>query len=419
LTPIALKPAFAALLLALLHCGVARAADTDPPMFSFAGFGTFGVVHSSEDQADFTTNIFKPGGAGYSHDWSVGVDSLIAAQVTAGFSPQLSAVLQVISEQNYDGSYRPHAEWANLKYQFTPDFSVRAGRTALPFFMVTDSRKIGYANPWVRPPVELYSLVPFTSNDGVDASYRTPLGAAINTFQLSAGQSDSRFQDNGGTGTGTVEARRMFALVDTVEQGFATLHFSYGWTRLTIPQFSPLFDGFRQFGAEGEAIADRYDVDGRHVTFVGIGASYDPGRWFAMSEWGQIQTHSALGDNTGWYASGGYRLAKFTLYLSYAQVKQDSTTSDPGLSTSELPPEQAAAADELNAALNSILGTTAVQKTVSVGGRWDFARSAALKMQLDHSDHGAGSAGTLINLQPGLQLGGQVNVFSLTVDFVF
>jgi hypothetical protein len=33
-------------------------------MFSHAGFRTLGLVHSSEDQADFTTNIFKPGGAG-------------------------------------------------------------------------------------------------------------------------------------------------------------------------------------------------------------------------------------------------------------------------------------------------------------------------------------------------------------------
>src|SRR5882672_4713402 len=105
----------------------ARAAEADAPMFSFSGFGTLGVVHSSETQADFTSSILKPNGAGHSHSWSADVDSLIAAQVSANFTPRLSAVLQVISEQHYDGTYRPHVEWANIKYQFTPDFGVRVG----------------------------------------------------------------------------------------------------------------------------------------------------------------------------------------------------------------------------------------------------------------------------------------------------
>ena len=181
LTPIAL------LAMALYAAG-ARADDPGTPMFSFSGFGTLGVVHSSEDNADFTSSVFKPNGAGYSHTWSADVDSLIGAQVTANLTPQLSAVLQVISEQNYDNTYRPHVEWANIKYQFTPDFSVRVGRIVLPGFLVSDYRKVGYANPWVRPPLEVYSLVPITNNDGVDASYRLHFGEFTNTVQGAYGR---------------------------------------------------------------------------------------------------------------------------------------------------------------------------------------------------------------------------------------
>ena len=118
-------------LCALLPAAGAHAADAGDPMFSFSGFGTFGVVHSSEHQADYISNIFEPNGAGFTHSWSANIDSRIGAQLNANFTPQLSAVVQVISEQNYDKSYRPHIEWANIKYQFTPDFSVRAGRIVL------------------------------------------------------------------------------------------------------------------------------------------------------------------------------------------------------------------------------------------------------------------------------------------------
>ena len=134
------KPAsFALLAMALCSIG-ARADDAGAPIFSFSGFGTLGEVHSSQDQADFTSTPFKPSGAGFSHAWSADVDSVIGAQVNANFTPRLSAVVQVVSEQNYDNSYRPHVEWANIRYEFTPDFSVRAGRTALPVLMVSDTR---------------------------------------------------------------------------------------------------------------------------------------------------------------------------------------------------------------------------------------------------------------------------------------
>jgi hypothetical protein len=103
---------------------------------------------------------------------------VLGAQVTARLTERWSAVLQVVSEQDPGHTYRPEVEWANVKYQATPDLSVRIGRTVLPVLMLADIRRVGYANPWVRPPVEVYSLVPVTSNDGVDASYRTNAGAA-------------------------------------------------------------------------------------------------------------------------------------------------------------------------------------------------------------------------------------------------
>jgi len=60
-----------------------------------------------------------------------------------------------------------------------------------------------------------------------------------------------------------------------------------------------------------------------------------------------------------------------------------------------------------------------VQKTLSFGGRWDFAKNAALKLQYDRTRLGAGSSGALINLQPGFQPGGEFTVFSAAIDFVF
>ena len=64
----------------------ARADDADRPMFLFNGFGSVGVTHSSERQADFTSNPLKPNGAGFTQSWSADVDSRIGAQLSANLS---------------------------------------------------------------------------------------------------------------------------------------------------------------------------------------------------------------------------------------------------------------------------------------------------------------------------------------------
>jgi hypothetical protein len=389
-------------------------ADRGAPLFSFSGFGTLGGVHSSDDRADFTNSMFKPNGAGYTHSWSNDVDTLIAGQVAATFTPKLSAVLQVISEQSYNNTYTPQVEWANINYQFTPDLSVRAGRTVLPCFFLSENRNVGYTYTWVRPPVEVYHLVPVTTNDGVDVSYRSHLGDLANTMQANAGADTAHLADN----AGTAKARHTWGLSDTTELGAFTARLTYEYTNLTLSALDSFFAEFQKFGLQGAAIANRYGADHKPNRFFDIGAGYDPGAWFLMTEWASSQNNSFVTQTSAWDMGGGYRLGKLTPYVLYARTKADKL-SDPGLNVSSVPAVLAERALGLNAELNSILSTNPVQSTDSVGTRWDFERNCDLKLQLDHTRLGAGSSGTFINIQPGFRLGGTVNLFSAAVDFVW
>ncbi|WP_058542433.1 porin [Pseudomonas fluorescens] len=409
------RPNTLALAVVTLYAGGASADTADTAMFSLSSFGTVGIVHSSQKKADFTSSVFKPNGAGHSRNWSADVDSLIGAQLTATFTPQLSAVVQVISEQRYDNSYRPFVEWANIKYQFTPDFNARIGRTVLPTFLVSDTRKVGYTLPWVRAPMEVYSLMPISSSDGIDGSYRFHIDEITDTVQAHYGQTDSRLPD----GAGKALARNFWGITNTTEFGVLTTRITFMKADLTLEQFNSLFDTFREFGAEGIAIADRYDSDHTPVEFFGVGASYDPGDWFVMSEWGRLDSRSGLGRTSAWYISGGYRIEAFTPYVTYARSKTETEVSSPGLSTSALPPDLAGAAAQLNGALNSVLGSNEGQQTLSLGVRWDFTKNMDAKLQYDHTRFKGNSVGPLINPQPDFEPGGSFNVISLAVDFVF
>lgn len=405
-----------ALLATLLPCVGARADDLDTPKFSLSGYATVGLVHSSENQADYTDGPwYKPHGAGHSRSWSADVDSRFGLQLDARLTPRLSAVLQVISQLRYDNTYTPKVEWANVKYAVTPDVSIRLGRIVMSTFLVSDYRHVGYAVPWVRPPLSVYNMMPVTTNDGVDASYRRRLGATTNTVQVFYGRANQK-TPNGQNNL----ARDSWGVVNTLEYGPAIFRAAYQQSNLTLNEdINSFFDQFRRLGAAGAVLADKYDADNKPVKFLALSASYDPGNWYLISELGRSKvTPSLVGEQVSWYASSGYRFGDLTPYVIYAKSRMLSNTSDPGLNVAAAPPGMTGYAAGLNAGLNGFLKPT-TGTTVSVGARWDFTRNASIKFEYEQMHLAPGSSGLLIKLQPGYQAGGKVNLFSAAVDFAF
>jgi hypothetical protein len=396
--------------------GAARADDdaSTKPAWSVSGFGSAGMVHTGEQQADFTSSILKASGAGFTHATSFDVDSRLGLQLDARLNKQWSVVLQVVAEQGIDNSYKPIIEWFNLKYQITPELSVRLGRIALPMFLAADYRKAAYAYTMVRQPVEVYGAIPISNSDGVDASYRWNSGDFKHVTQAFFGHNDLKITD-----TARAKARALAGVSHTVEYGAASARISILTTNLTVDLARPLFDAFRQFGPPGAALAERFDVDHKRARGLSLGAAYDPGGWFAMGELGVLEADSYLGDKTTSYLSAGYRFGNFTPYIAFAQARARSAMSDPGLDTTHLPPQLAGAAAYLNLQLNGLLRTVAVQHTDTIGVRWDFMRNVAFKLQYDRVRPQDGSASMLINVQPGFVPGHALGVTSAVIDFVF
>jgi hypothetical protein len=407
LTPVLFAVAGALLVQLPAHAGQQEGAWT------FGGFGTLSEVHSSEKQADFSANPLNPGTAGATDRWSYGVDSRIGSQLTYN-GGRWSAVLQVVAERNLTHSWSPVVEWANVQYQVSPELSLRFGRIALPLFLSGDYRKASYALTWVRTPVELYGALPISNSDGVDASYRWNAGPVKNTTQVLFGGTKLRLSD-----TRSATAHDLFGVSNTSTMGALTVRATAIRANLNMVLAEDLFTALRRFGPQGETLARRYEPDHKSASVLSLGASYDPGNWFAMGEIGRINAHSFLGDKTAGYVSGGYRLGSVTPYATFSKVKSNAPIHVDGLDLSALPPPYVPLGQRVNAELNGLLSMIAVQDSRSAGVRWDVGSNTALKLQLDHVRPRGGSSGTLENIQPGYRYGRSFNVVSASLDFVF
>jgi hypothetical protein len=349
-------------------------AATAQPIFRFNGFGALGVSHSSQSLGDYVIDSTVPKGPGRSSDFSFGNDTKLGLQLTGDFTPHISAVLQLVSEYQPDSTYSPEVQWANAKYAFNSDAYIRVGRIALPTFLYSDSRKVGYSYPWIHLPADLYRQLSMTNSDGADAEYRFSLAEASNSVRIFAGTGFNELPAS------TTHSNDMRGIFDTLEFGATTFRVGY----------------------QARESSSQSTLSGAWIKTSDLtaGARYDPGDWFAVSEWIQRKSNTKL---SAMYASFGLRIKKFTPYLTYSQNSPASfLTGFPAPSSTTIQSAQRS------------------QSTASLGVRWDFMKQKDFKLQLDQVRLGDNSNGYLANVPTGVILyGTDFHVISAVFDFIF
>ncbi|MDP9123699.1 MAG: hypothetical protein M3N82_03730 [Pseudomonadota bacterium] len=417
------------LFLALTVAGMASAAHADGgPSYRLSGFGTVAAVHSNDSGSDFKASVFQPNGAGHTSAWSFNPDTRLGLQADGNLNDTISGVVQVVSQHQYDDTYTPHVEWANIKYQATSELSLRIGRIAAPSFLLSESRFVGYASPWVRPPGEVYSVLPITSNDGVDATYRATFAGANHSFQAYVGRSTVDVAKGS-----KAKSKLSWGINDSAEFGSFTVRAGYNSFKLDldVPTVTPLLAGLTGFSAaaasvplapyqavaaQASALARKYAMTDMSLSAIALGASYDPGTWFVMSEFVGFKGAGFLVDSRAWYASSGYRFGAWTPFVAYSTMTAqlyhetiDTTGAAP------LAVGAAALTGGLNATQEAF-GST--QNTSSIGVRWDAMKNLALKAQYDSVNIGSSSSGRFATFT-GVTPSKHPHIISVAADFVF
>ena len=378
--------------------------------FSYSGFSTAAYSQSDTDDAQ-VGYVSQP--EGIDEGGSFETDSKVGVQVTAKFNEIVSATVQGVAYSDLAGDFEPRLDWAYVRVQPLSSLSMRAGYMRAPTFMYSDSVFVGYANTWVRPPLEVYNLLSVYQMRGVDVTWRGNAGPVAFTVNPYYGDSEVDLS------TFTLDIPEWKGLALTAEYRSLTVRASYSQFELGTgtPALAPLVAGLRAASvvcAPCGIEAGRLDMDGTKVDTLSVGAQYDDGTNLVMSEYASSDSggNYLLPESEGAYATYGRRFGGFMPYATVATLSRDTATQ------SIIPAGPfSALAGGVNAILSRAGGD---QDSYSAGVRYDlpsFAvfKGALVKLQFDHID--ADGNGMLNNVQPAFD--GQVNMLSVSFDAVF
>ncbi len=420
-------------ILALAAAGLIQAgtawADAD---ISFAGFGTLGITHSDNRDTDFVTSLFQPNGVGRTRATNAGIDTKAGVQASAKIGNDLSTIVQVVVDRRYDNTYSPRFEWANLKYQIGQDAYVRIGRIVAPVFMVSDYRSVGYSQTMVRMPYDIYGQNPITHIDGADLGYKFELAGGNLSVQGTFGKIKELTPDVSEWGTQVNGHSKALSL--NYEKDNSTYRVGYTKNKVSVTgepigQLSMLY-GYGALVGHPDVSMSPNDIK---TGLLDLGYMYDNGKWLVQGEFIQARGGGpAVVDTNSWYLMGGYRVGKFTPYLSYSELRDKELPLNQPLAVSPCTPCMLdMLAYGVNAA-DASLRARQDQSTISLGVRYDFYKNVALKMQYDHIR----KPGSTAVPNRGMFLRGETptypalytdaalksltaNLLTLTLDFVF
>lgn len=332
--------------------------------FTFSGFGTLGLTRTNTDDWEY---IRDGQSAGADTELDFNTDSNLGLQLTGRANKWLSATVQLLTQERQEDNLRTEVEWAYVKVEPVEDLSLLLGRVALPMFAISDTRNVGYANTWVRPPNEVYGMAVIHRLEGAQLSYRRQIGAVNASATILAGESALPLSGS------EIPVKRVKGWNVQAEFDWGTLRAGRVWGNVQPPG----------------GLVDRY-------TFSGVGVLFDRNNVVGQAEYVTRRSDgfSAAVDADGWYVLGGYRFGKLLPYASYATTEPENSLSPVHLSST--------------------------QSTVAAGLRWDAFSSAALKFQIERADTDNTAGISFVAANAGSSIvTDKVTVFSLALDVVF
>ena len=368
--------------------GVTLLTSASAQAIQFDGFFTVGAAIHDDDTnrsnpvAEGHENVYigSLGDRGITQDLTFETDTRFGLQISSEVSENMKVVAQLLGRgtiSNFDAII----EWAYADWEFTDWLSLRAGKIKQPVYLVNDYVEVGFAYPWIRPPVEVYYLNnPLNTVNGAELLIAFPVGPGTLSFQPYIGSNRDDIPNS--QGNAFFEAENIVGIDVRYSGRGYTVHASN--FQCEVKTHGHLSDVPTAFGFPVDV-----DLDGQgdcDVTSAGL--TFDVANVVVYAEWQERTTTDTLsrpfGDQDAWYATLGYRIGKWLPHLTYATIDGKASTVTPGA----VECGQNAPGGQCVTPIGTVPSGTplfnfpiAVQSSVTAGLRYEVNDSAALKFE--------------------------------------
>lgn len=360
-----------------------------------SGFGTAGLLWLDTDDFFFNhpaKTRERADRPDFDSDTRLGVQALLSLDDRTGVT------VQMLSSGTHLRPFLPRTSWAFVHHRPTPGLMIRAGRLRTPFFMNSDSMDVGFAHPWVRPPVEVYGLNPFDAMDGIDMLYTRRTRYADLEFQPYLGyKAKHAFPD------GKVDLTRIVGARVRLERDRFSAHLGYGQGKLAIRYGDPLFSL-----VASQAPTGTFSGRDAQASFTSAGFEWDDGRFQLIGEYARRRVERYIADADAWHLTAIYRVGTVSPYLTVARQRQvkGSAPRNPAIF----------GIDAYLASRNN------AQRSITLGARWDLHPKLALKGEWSRARVDRNSWGAYFPRDTSAMTtpaGAHIDMLSLSLDFVF
>lgn len=288
-------------------------------------FGTIGAVYNDSPYL-YRKDLFQKEGS--SRDISFATDSIIGLQTTIFIDSSFSIPVQGIVYNDYNGEVKPKIDWGYLKYDSGKNITFKIGRIRTPYYKNSDNLNIGYSNLMIRESVEVYGQVPFSSYNGVEASYTGIIKNYFYTIQTGYGQEKLSVPIHSLNQKATVDIDELYTINLTLGTAAVQGRVTYLVADITASNtmLNQLFGGIRAAGLN--SLAERYEFDGKKSEYFSFGLFVDYNNFLFLAECGHRKIESFFADTHGYYATLGYSFDKLIPFITYAESKMDTATYD-------------------------------------------------------------------------------------------
>ena len=313
---------------------------------------------------------------GYDNSLSFDEHSLFAMQADLDITKILSATTQLIyhSVENRQSG----VEWAYLTYHHSKKLKLKVGKLRTPFFNYSDVIDVGFAYPWISPPKQVYQSFLFSNFDGVNVTYNSAINGITYDVEGYWGEFDDDIYHNNREYKTDVKDLR--GLVTSFTANNLSVRMSYHTARVSFIEndLQLLANSLNQLGftESAKSISAKGEINNWQTSI-----SYNALNYFAQLEVMKIDGNILPTPKTlGYYFTLGYHFPLFTLHYTFAD--HDSEFAQPLTEIPDDTPELAFLRTNYESVFTALV--TNDIKTNTLGVRWDYSNSTAVKFDLTH-----------------------------------